>query len=149
MTVGQRTLFLVDADNVSLEVIEKALSLKRDQHGAMHVRRCYCSADFATKNLEFLREHSIRAMVNATAGKNCTDIALAVDAVQLCVTACPSVVVIAPLRMRIVVAVCTGFSSSPPSILPAPAIDCVNVLYSPMNASISGFDMPASTCSSS
>jgi uncharacterized LabA/DUF88 family protein len=94
MSPDPRTLFLIDADNVSLEVIERALSIKRDLHGAVHVRRCYCSADFAAKNLEFLKEHSIRAMVNATAGKNCTDIALAVDAVQLCMTDCPGVVVI-------------------------------------------------------
>lgn len=94
MNSRDRTLFLIDADNVSLEVIEKALLLKKERHGAIHVRRCYCAADFAAKNLEFLREHSIRAMVNATAGKNCTDIALAVDAVQLCSHDCPSVVVI-------------------------------------------------------
>src|SRR5664279_5299000 len=94
MNPAGRTLFLVDADNVSLDVIEKALQLKQDVHGAIHVRRCYCSADFAAKNLEFLKEHSMRAMVNATAGKNCTDIALAVDAVQLCSRDCPGVVVI-------------------------------------------------------
>lgn len=94
MNPGGRTLFLIDADNVSLDVIEKALLLKQEAHGAIHVRRCYCSADFAAKNLEFLKEHSIRAMVNATAGKNCTDIALAVDAVQLCSRDCPGVVVI-------------------------------------------------------
>jgi hypothetical protein len=89
-----RTLFLVDADNVSIEVIREALQLKIEAHGAVHVRRCYCSADFALKNLEFLREHSMRAMVNATAGKNCTDIALAVDAIQLCAGSVPGVVVI-------------------------------------------------------
>jgi hypothetical protein len=89
-----RTLFLVDADNVSVDVIREALQLKIEAHGAVHLRRCYCSADFALKNLEFLREHSMRAMVNATAGKNCTDIALAVDAVQLCAESVPGVVVI-------------------------------------------------------
>ena len=94
MNPGGRTLFLIDADNVSLDVIENALLMKQAAHGAIHVRRCYCSADFAVKNLEFLKEHSVRAMVNATAGKNCTDIALAVDAVQLCSRDCPAVVVI-------------------------------------------------------
>jgi hypothetical protein len=89
-----RTLFLVDADNVSVEVIREALELKVQAHGAVHVRRCYCSADFAVKNLEFLKEHSIRPMVNATAGKNCTDIALAIDAVHLCAREAPGVVVI-------------------------------------------------------
>lgn len=94
MSSSDRILFLVDADNVSLDVIESALAMKREQHGALHVRRCYCTPDFALKNLDFLKQHSIRAMVNATAGKNCTDIALAVDAVQLCAGDCPKVVVI-------------------------------------------------------
>src|SRR5450432_778865 len=94
MSSSDRILFLVDADNVSLDVIESALAMKREQHGALHVRRCYCTPDFAVKNLDFLKLHSIRAMVNATAGKNCTDIALAVDAVQLCAGDCPKVVVI-------------------------------------------------------
>ena len=94
MSSSDRILFLVDADNVSLDVIESALAMKREQHGALHVRRCYCAPDFALKNLDFLKQHSIRAMVNATAGKNCTDIALAVDAVQLCAVDCPKVVVI-------------------------------------------------------
>jgi hypothetical protein len=94
MSSPDRILFLVDADNVSLDVIESALAMKREQHGALHVRRCYCTPDFALKNLDFLKQHSMRAMVNATAGKNCTDIALAVDAVQLCAGDCPKVVVI-------------------------------------------------------
>ena len=94
MSIDERVLFLVDADNVSIEIVERALALKQKEHGAVHVRRCYCSADFAQKNLAFLKDHSIRAMVNATAGKNCTDIALAVDAVQLCATSVPLVVVI-------------------------------------------------------
>jgi len=91
---ADRICFLIDADNVSVDVIENALELKTRVHGAIHVRRCYCSADFALKNLAFLKEHSIRPMVNATAGKNCTDIALAVDAVQLCMHERPKVVVI-------------------------------------------------------
>ena len=35
-----------------------------------------------SKNLGFLKDNGIRAMVNATSGKNCTDIALAIDAVD-------------------------------------------------------------------
>jgi hypothetical protein len=82
--------------------------MKQALHGAIHVKRCYCSADFAVKNLAFLKTHSIRPMVNATAGKNCTDIALAIDAVQLCEREVPAVVVIigsdsdfAPLVMHL------------------------------------------------
>jgi len=101
-------MFLIDADNVAVEVIEKALALKQELHGAIHVKRCYCSADFALKNLAFLKAHSIRAMVNVTAGKNCTDIALAIDAVGLCEREPAEVVVIvasdsdfAPLVMHL------------------------------------------------
>jgi hypothetical protein len=94
MSPTGRILFLIDADNVSVDVIREALQQKIEAHGAVHLRRCYCSAEFAVKNLEFLKEHSIRAMVNATAGKNCTDIALAIDAVDLCVRDAPGVVVI-------------------------------------------------------
>jgi len=107
MTAG-RVVFLVDADNVAVEVIEKALALKQSLHGAVHVKRCYCSADFAVKNLAMLKRLSIRPMVNATAGKNCSDIALAIDAVQLCEREPAAVVVIvgsdsdfAPLVMHL------------------------------------------------
>jgi len=108
MTTAGRTIFLVDADNVAVEVIEKALEMKQALHGSIHVKRCYCSAEFALKNLAMLKQHSIRPMVNATAGKNCTDIALAIDAVQLCERDAPAVVVIvgsdsdfAPLVMHL------------------------------------------------
>ena len=108
MTTGGRSIFLVDADNVAVEVIEKALAMKQSLHGAIHVKRCYCSAEFAVKNLALLKQHSIRPMVNATAGKNCSDIALAIDAVQLCEREAPAVVVIvgsdsdfAPLVMHL------------------------------------------------
>ncbi|MEO5883541.1 MAG: NYN domain-containing protein [Caldimonas sp.] len=101
-------MFFIDADNVAVEVIEQALADKQALHGPIHVKRCYCSADFALKNLAFLKKHSIRPMVNATAGKNCTDIALAIDAVQLCEGDAPAVVVIvgsdsdfAPLVMHL------------------------------------------------
>jgi uncharacterized protein (TIGR00288 family) len=90
----QRIAVLIDADGMSMEVIAGAIELVKTRHGAIHIRRCYCSADFATKNLAFLKEHGIRPMVNATSGKNCTDIALAIDAVHLCGESSPDVVVI-------------------------------------------------------
>ncbi len=90
----QRIALLIDADGMSLEVIGGAIELIKTRHGAIHIRRCYCSAEFATRNLAFLREHGIRPMVNATSGKNCTDIALAIDAVELCGDETPGVVVI-------------------------------------------------------
>ena len=103
-----RSAFLIDADNVSVEIIEQALELKEEEHGPFSTKRCYCSADFAVKNLAVLQRHSIRAMVNVTAGKNCNDIALAIDAVRLCEDDAPSLVVIvasdsdfAPLAMHL------------------------------------------------
>jgi len=103
-----RSAFLIDADNVAVEVIEQALVLKEEEHGRFSTKRCYCSADFAVKNLAFLQQHAIRAMVNVTAGKNCNDIALAIDAVRLCEADAPALVVIvasdsdfAPLAMHL------------------------------------------------
>jgi uncharacterized protein (TIGR00288 family) len=90
----QRIALLIDADGMSMEVIAGALELVRTRHGAIHIRRCYCSAEFATRNLAFLKDHGIRPMVNATSGKNCTDIALAIDAVDLCREESPNVMVI-------------------------------------------------------
>jgi hypothetical protein len=105
---SSRSAFLIDADNVSVEIIEEALALKEEEHGRFSTKRCYCSADFAVKNLAFLQRHSIRAMVNVTAGKNCNDIALAIDAVRLCEEGAPALVVIvasdsdfAPLAMHL------------------------------------------------
>ena len=40
MSAPGRVLFLIDADNVAVEVIEKALAMKQAQHGAIHVKRC-------------------------------------------------------------------------------------------------------------
>ena len=94
MTDRQRIAILIDADGMSMEVIAGALELVRTRHGAIHIRRCYCSAEFATRNLAFLKDHGIRPMVNATSGKNCTDIALAIDAVDLCREESPNVMVI-------------------------------------------------------
>ena len=84
------------------------LALKEEEHGRFSTKRCYCSAEFAVKNLAFLQQHSIRAMVNVTGGKNCNDIALAIDAVRLCEADAPALVVIvasdsdfAPLAMHL------------------------------------------------
>ena len=94
MTEQQRIALLIDADGMSMEVIAGAIELVKTRHGAIHVRRCYCSAEFATRNLAFLKDNGIRPMVNATSGKNCTDIALAIDAVDLCREQAPDVMVI-------------------------------------------------------
>ena len=103
-----RVMLLVDADNVSADVVEQAFAKVMDAHGAIHVRRAYCTADSALKNLALFKRLSIRPIVNLSTGKNSTDIALAVDAIDLVVAERPDVVVIvssdsdfAPLVIRL------------------------------------------------
>lgn len=88
------TMLLIDADNVSADVIEQALAQVLAEHGAAHVRRAYCTPEVALKQRALFKKLSIRPMVNLAAGKNSTDIALAVDAIDLACTERPAVVVI-------------------------------------------------------
>jgi hypothetical protein len=101
-------MMFIDADNVSADVIEQALSLLLAEHGAVHVRRAYCSAEAAVKQAPLFKRLSIRPMVNLAVGKNCTDIALAVDAIDLVSAQPPRLAVIvssdadfAPLVLRL------------------------------------------------
>jgi hypothetical protein len=59
------------------------------------VRRAYCTAESAVKHQAAFKRLAVRPMVNLAAGKNSTDIALAVDAIDLVVGERPEVVVIA------------------------------------------------------
>jgi uncharacterized protein (TIGR00288 family) len=86
---------LIDADNVSVDVIEQAVSRLLEEFGELHVRRAYCTAESALKHQAVFRRLGIKAMVNFAAGKNSTDIALAVDAVDLVLAERPDVVAIA------------------------------------------------------
>jgi uncharacterized protein (TIGR00288 family) len=90
-----RVLLLIDADNVSLDVIEQAVPWVHKHYGGPHVRRAYCTAESAVKHQQAFKKLGIRPMVNLAAGKNSTDIALAVDAIDLVATERPEVVVIA------------------------------------------------------
>jgi uncharacterized protein (TIGR00288 family) len=108
MNSNKRVVLLVDADNVSPDVIEQAVEAVMAQHGAIHVRRAYCTAESALKDLALFKRLAIRPMVNLSAGKNSTDIALAVDAIDLVIAERPEVVVIvssdsdfAPLVIRL------------------------------------------------
>ena len=108
MKSDPRVMLLVDADNVSADVVEQAFRRVLDDHGAIHVRRAYCTAESALKNLQLFKRLSIRPIVNLSTGKNSTDIALAVDALDLVVAERPDVVVIvssdsdfAPLVIRL------------------------------------------------
>jgi len=90
-----RVMLLIDADNVSVDVIEQAVEWVHKHYGGPHVRRAYCTAESAVKHQALFKRLSIRPMVNLAAGKNSTDIALAVDAVDLATSERPDVVVIA------------------------------------------------------
>ncbi len=90
-----RVMLLIDADNVSVDVIEQAVAHLLDAHGALHVRRAYCTAEGAVKHQAVFRRLQIKPMVNLSTGKNSTDIALAVDAIDLVLAERPDVVAIA------------------------------------------------------
>jgi NYN domain len=94
MTVD-RVMLLIDADNVSVDVIEQAVAWVGKHCGGPHVRRAYCTAESAVKHQQLFKRLSIRPMVNLAAGKNSTDIALAVDAIDLAIAERPAVMVIA------------------------------------------------------
>jgi len=90
-----KVMLLIDADNVSADVIEQAVAKLVADHGALHVRRAYCTAESAVKHQPLFKRLGIRPMVNLAAGKNSTDIALAVDAIDLAMSERPGVMVIA------------------------------------------------------
>jgi uncharacterized protein (TIGR00288 family) len=90
-----RVMLLIDADNVSIDVIEQAVTHLLQEHGALHVRRAYGTAESAVKNQAAFKRLGIKPMVNLATGKNSTDIALAVDALDLVLAERPDVVAIA------------------------------------------------------
>jgi len=108
MNEAQRIALLIDADNVSADVIEQAIQRTLAEHGAIHVRRAYCNAETAVKQQALFKRLLVRPMVNLSSGKNSTDIALAVDAIDLVIAERPHVVVLvssdsdfAPLVIRL------------------------------------------------
>ena len=90
-----KTMLLIDADNVSTDVMEQAVSGLLQEYGALHVRRAYCTAESAMKHQQLFKRLGIRPMVNLAAGKNSTDIAMAVDALDLAISERPDVIAIA------------------------------------------------------
>lgn len=95
MSDRSKIVLLIDADNVSIDVIEQAVAHLLAEHGALHVRRAYGTAESAVKHQAAFKRLGIRPMVNLATGKNSTDIALAVDAMDLAVAERPDVVAIA------------------------------------------------------
>ena len=107
-STAPKVMLLIDADNVSADVIEQAVQRTLVEHGAVHLRRAYGNAETALKHQGLFKRLSVRPMVNLSAGKNSTDIALAVDAMALAITERPDVVVLvssdsdfAPLVIRL------------------------------------------------
>jgi uncharacterized protein (TIGR00288 family) len=108
MNAQQKVAFLVDFDNVATDVIEQALNAVFKDYGAAHIRRAYCNAEQALHQQAFLKRLGLRAIVNLAIGKNSTDIALAVDAMELAISEKPDVIVLvssdsdfAPLVLRL------------------------------------------------
>ena len=104
----QKVMLLIDADNVSVDVMEQAVQRVLAAHGHLHVRRAYGTPEVALRHQALFKRLSIRPMVNLAAGKNSTDIALAVDAMDLAITERPQVVYLvssdsdfAPLVLRL------------------------------------------------
>jgi uncharacterized protein (TIGR00288 family) len=101
-------MLLIDGDNVSLDVMEQAIPWVAKHYGGPHVCRAYCTPESVVKHQQAFKRLGIRPVVNLAAGKNSTDIAMAIDALDLVLTELPEVVVIAssdsdfaPLVMRL------------------------------------------------
>lgn len=104
----KKVAFLVDFDNVATDVIEQALQMAFKDYEAVHIRRAYCNAEQAQTHQSFLKRLGLRAIVNLAIGKNSTDIAMAVDAMDLAIAERPDVIVLvssdsdfAPLVLRL------------------------------------------------
>jgi hypothetical protein len=106
--MNKKVAFLVDFDNVATDVIEQALQMCFKDYEAVHIRRAYCNAEQAHHQQAFMKRLGLRAIVNLAIGKNSTDIALAVDAMDIAITEKPDVIVLvssdsdfAPLVLRL------------------------------------------------
>jgi hypothetical protein len=89
-------VFMIDADNLSSAAwLEEAFKTLESTVGDVTVRRAYGSAENLRGLSEVMRVKAIRPFLNFPISKNTTDLALAVDAMELaCQTPRPAVVVI-------------------------------------------------------
>lgn len=102
-------VLLVDADNLSApEMVAQALRHLTQLAGPVAIRRAYGSAENLRGLAGALREHAFHLCVNLPLAKNTTDMALAVDAMDLCAQYRPGVLAIgtgdadfAPLVLRL------------------------------------------------
>jgi uncharacterized LabA/DUF88 family protein len=90
------TIFLIDADNLNSGAwIDEAFRVLQESEGPLPVRRAYGSSDNLKNLADVLRAWAVRPFVNLALTKNTTDIALAVDAMELaCQSPPPQLVVI-------------------------------------------------------
>lgn len=89
-------VFLIDADNLSSSAwIEEACNSLEANEGSIAVRRAYGSAENLKGLAQIMLSWAIRPFVNLSLSKNTTDVALAVDAMELaCQTPKPAVIAI-------------------------------------------------------
>ena len=89
-------VFLIDADNLSSAAwIEEACTSLESSEGSLSVRRAYGSAENLKGLSQTMLAWAIRPFVNLSLTKNTTDVALAVDAMELaCQSPKPTVIAI-------------------------------------------------------
>jgi len=89
-------VFLIDADNLSSAAwIEEACASLESSEGSLSVRRAYGSAENLKGLSQTMLAWAIRPFVNLSLTKNTTDVALAVDAMELaCQSPKPTVIAI-------------------------------------------------------
>ena len=89
-------VFLIDADNLSSATwIEEACARLESAEGSLSVRRAYGSAENLKGLSQTMLAWAIRPFVNLSLTKNTTDVALAVDAMELaCHSPKPTVIAI-------------------------------------------------------
>ena len=78
-----RTALLVDADNVKVELVAEAIGRLQAAGRVLQHRRAYGSVQKATEFAALSQDHAIRFLPSTFAGPNATDLALAIDAVEL------------------------------------------------------------------
>jgi len=89
-------VFLIDADNLNSGAwVDEAFRVLQETEGPLPVRRAYGSAENLKALADSLCAWAVRPFVNLALSKNTTDMALAVDAMELaCQTPTPGLIVI-------------------------------------------------------
>lgn len=81
---SQMLVFLVDADNLCAPAsVEEGFRKLEEAEGSISVRRAYGSAEKLKGVADVLRSRLVRPFVNLALSKNTTDVALAIDAMEL------------------------------------------------------------------